>query len=181
MIPHFTCTQDDGAVYVDIQARHLRQADLQFLFGEREFRFLAPPYALTLHLTEAIVEDGTERAAYDPVEGRLRVRLPKAVRGQVFAGLDAPSLLVKGAPAQPPAPSGVGYGFNGRHSGVFVGLHLCEEEVLELPDPEETLPAERTQLRLLAENVKCGAVPLRGSVNSLTKQVRSALLSGRLG
>ncbi len=49
---------------MQIQARHLRERDIQFFFGDHEFRFLAPPYCLRLHFAQRIAE-GEGGAVHD--------------------------------------------------------------------------------------------------------------------
>jgi protein SHQ1 len=134
--------------------RYLREQDIQFLVGEREFHFLAQPYALKLALGGEVVEDGSETARYCLETGRLTVRLPKKTLGQVF---EPPTVIENGGEmevgeenAVPHAP--VYYGFNSHHTGVFVGLE--EYDILELPDPERVTPQERRLLRVVAEESK---------------------------
>jgi protein SHQ1 len=156
MRPVYEFAQDEDTVTLTLVVRYLREQDIQFLVGEREFHFLAQPYALKLALGGEVVEDGSETARYCLETGRLTVRLPKKTLGQVFEPPtvienEEGELMEEGEEnAAPHAP--VYYGFNSHHSGVFAGLE--EYDVLELPDPERVTSEERRLLRVVAEESK---------------------------
>lgn len=47
-------------------------SEVDWYLLEYEFKFYAKPYFLTLTFPGLVVEDGTERATFDPVEGVSR-------------------------------------------------------------------------------------------------------------
>lgn len=162
-------------------------------------------YFLRLRLPGEIVEDGRESCRYDTDTGMIVARLPKAVPGEHFEGLDLlTTLLARKAPPRASGPlievladvpsddaaaaaatsapededgweweteqavvdldngqeasTGLGvkafYGFALRYSGTLGPICSEVPDVVELPDPDGTLVADRAAIRIAAEDAK---------------------------
>ena len=163
MVPHFELIQDETCLSLQIRAKYLRQQDMEFYFGEKEFRFFCPPFSLHLEFDKCIEEDGTEKAMYCLDTGVLSVRIPKKNKGEVFADLDCLSKLIKRSELQVDEEDAQAerdeersyYGFNNHYNQVFRGLEHFD--VLELDKPETTSASERKMMRVIAEEVKFDA------------------------
>ncbi len=139
-----------------LAVRYLRQQDIEFHVGGREFVFATAPYALRLALGGEVAEDGSEEASYCVESGSLTVRLPKQIAGSVFGDpvvveiecLEDMEMEEEDKEERTP----VYYGFNSHYTGVFLGL--TEYDVTELPEPEKSGAEERRLLRAVAEESK---------------------------
>jgi protein SHQ1 len=103
LTPRFSLSQDDQFVIVTMHVPFLKTSTMDFLIGEREFKFCVHPYFLRLTLPHDVVESGKERATYDVESGSLVIYVPKAQVGQHFADLDMLTTLHQPTATQQPA------------------------------------------------------------------------------
>eukprot|EP00127_Corallochytrium_limacisporum_P001123 Clim_evm11s40 gene=Clim_evmTU11s40 len=87
LTPDFTLSQDDDYVIVHARTPYVRAKELEVSIEVNEARIHVKPYFLKLNFDYAIVEDGREKASFDPNTHELTVWLPKAERGQDFGDL----------------------------------------------------------------------------------------------
>ena len=116
--PSFDVRQDDVFIIVEIRVRHVKADDMDFYVIDNEFKFYCKPYFLRLTFPHSLVEDGREKAQFDPILGQITCFLPKKDLGQDFPDLQMltkllarrgePAAVAAGAAAGPPLIEVVG-------------------------------------------------------------------------
>ncbi|KAF8892576.1 SHQ1 protein-domain-containing protein [Infundibulicybe gibba] len=101
--PRFTCSQTPESVIVSMYCPSIRAADIEIHVDKTLFTVHVNPYFLRLNFSNALVEDDSSSAKYDPSSGYLTVTLTKEVHGQIFEDLDLLAKLLAPRPkAAPP-------------------------------------------------------------------------------
>lgn len=92
--PFFAIDQDDEYVHVDVKVSHARfnAEAIEMVVDGELFVFALPPYYLRLRFPHDIVDD--ERATARFEGDSIKIKLPKAVRGQNFPDLDLAAKLL---------------------------------------------------------------------------------------
>ncbi|CUM67079.1 uncharacterized protein PRCAT00004768001 [Priceomyces carsonii] len=96
LTPFFTIDQDDEFIFISIKVSHIRfnAKNIEMIVQDELFVFSLLPYYLRLRLPRACVDDERANASYDATDECIKVKIPKAIRGETFPDLDLVSKLL---------------------------------------------------------------------------------------
>ncbi|GME82113.1 unnamed protein product [Ambrosiozyma monospora] len=94
--PRFTVDQDEEFLHIDIKISNIRfsaQA-IEMVVNENLFVFSLPPYYLRLRFSCNLIEDERAHSEFVSKEEKIRIRIPKLNKGEVFPDLDLTAKLL---------------------------------------------------------------------------------------
>jgi protein SHQ1 len=177
LVPRFELSQTSSEVTVLVFVATIRLDSIEVLLDEESvLHFHAHPYSLTLNFAPHEFEsdaEGIVSAQYDPSKQTIRIPLIKANKGVTWPNLEMTARLLR--PKEIPKQwlhavssstnstpevedeqmdtvnlSKFGYGFGNLFQNIFTDY--CRsgvaQEMLSLPDPENTEPSKRRSLRV---------------------------------
>ncbi|KAI5964688.1 uncharacterized protein KGF55_001757 [Candida pseudojiufengensis] len=94
--PYFTINQDDEFVYIDIKITHIRFSapNIEMIVENELFIFSLPPYYLRLRFPYPCIDDERAHSEYDSKSESVKIKIPKANKGQFFPDLDLTAKLL---------------------------------------------------------------------------------------
>ena len=94
--PFFTVDQDDEFVFVEVKVTHIRFStkNVEIVVDEELFVFSLSPYYLRLRFPYPCVDDERALSGYDSKSESVKLRIPKANKGQYFPDLDLTAKLL---------------------------------------------------------------------------------------
>lgn len=104
LTPYFTVDQDDEYILIVVTVAAIRfsaQA-IEMVVNENVFIFSLSPYYLRLRFPYTLLDD--ERAHAEFKDGKVHIRIPKEIKGQVFPDLDLTAKLLARREEQPKKP-----------------------------------------------------------------------------
>lgn len=94
LTPFFTISQDDEFVYIEVHVSHVRfnAKAIEMTVEGPLFIFSLPPYYLRLRFPYACVDDERSHSKYE--DDKVKIKIPKEVKGQEFPDLDLTAKLL---------------------------------------------------------------------------------------
>lgn len=94
LTPFFTISQDEEFIYIEVHVSHVRfnAKAIEMTVEGPLFKFSLPPYYLRLRLPFACVDDERSHSKYE--DDKVKIKIPKEVKGQEFPDLDLTAKLL---------------------------------------------------------------------------------------
>ncbi|KAM3160822.1 CS domain-containing protein [Lachancea thermotolerans] len=96
LTPQFSITQDEEFLFICINIAAIRfsAASLEMVVDENLFIFHLSPYYLRLRFAQNLVDDERSNAEFRSQDETIRIKIPKATKGEFFDDLDLPTKLL---------------------------------------------------------------------------------------
>eukprot|EP00792_Barthelona_sp_PAP020_P007424 TRINITY_DN3143_c4_g2_i2.p1 TRINITY_DN3143_c4_g2~~TRINITY_DN3143_c4_g2_i2.p1 ORF type:complete len:426 (+),score=93.56 TRINITY_DN3143_c4_g2_i2:56-1333(+) len=172
--PYFIVNQTDGFIQIDIRAPHIKTESIEYSIVRNVFRFYCDPFFLRLTFEKEFNPKIPETVSYEWKTGFVHFEFAKGNSGVTWNDLQLVSKLLK---SQTNSESSTNieiiddepiemsweldqeevcikefnkfkYGFDNRHQNFFANFFDDPLRVVDLVDPDNTEPKERTRLRL---------------------------------
>ncbi|SCV05413.1 LANO_0H06942g1_1 [Lachancea nothofagi CBS 11611] len=96
LTPRFSITQDDEFLFICINIATVRfnASSLEMVADDNLFIFHLSPYYLRLRFSKGLIDDERSEAEFKAQDESIRIRIPKANKGEFFEDLDLPTKLL---------------------------------------------------------------------------------------